>query len=202
MNLHGVVVGAGSGTRFGTPKAMLSLGDRRLFEWARDCLHAAGAASVVLVGDLPGGIPGGERRRDSVANGLAALPPEATHVLVHDAARPLASATLALAVVARLERGDVAGVVPAVPVRDTLKKVDGDDVTETVDRSALVAVQTPQGFVLEVLRAAHAASDEDASDDAAMIERMGGRVVMIPGEPANLKITYPEDLAVARALAP
>jgi 2-C-methyl-D-erythritol 4-phosphate cytidylyltransferase/2-C-methyl-D-erythritol 2,4-cyclodiphosphate synthase len=202
MSLHGVVVGAGSGLRFGTPKAMLGLGDRMLWEWARDCLLAAGASSVVLVGDMPGGVPGGRRRRDSVAAGLAALPPDARHVLIHDAARPLASGDLARAVVERLGRGDVAGVVPAVPVRDTLKRVEGEDVRDTVDRSMLVAVQTPQGFVLEELLAAHAADDEDASDDAAMIERRGGRVVTIPGEPANLKITYPEDLAVARALLP
>jgi len=202
MNLHGVVVGAGSGLRFGTPKASLELGDRHLWMWARDCLLAAGVASVVLVGEMPGGIPGGPRRRDSVAAGLAALPAGATHVLIHDAARPLASQDLARAVVDRLARGDVAGVVPAVPVRDTLKRVDGEDVRDTLDRSSLVAVQTPQGFVLDALLAAHAANDEDASDDAAMIERRGGRVVTIPGEPANLKITYPEDLAVARALLP
>jgi 2-C-methyl-D-erythritol 4-phosphate cytidylyltransferase len=119
---------------------------------------------------------------------------------VHDAARPLATADLVAAVISRLAVGDVAGVVPAVAVRDTIKRVTGDTVTATVDRSDLVIVQTPQGFDLETLRAAHAADDEDASDDAVLVERLGGAVAVIAGEAENLKITYPGDLAVAEAL--
>ena len=155
---------------------------------------------MVVVGPVTGGIPGGERRRDSVAIGLEEAPADTTHALVHDAARPLATAGLTAAVIARLAVGDVAGVIPAVPVRDTIKRVSGDRVAQTIDRKGLVVVQTPQGFEIDALRAAHAADDEDASDDAQLVERSGGVIAVISGEAANLKITYPGDLAVAEAL--
>jgi 2-C-methyl-D-erythritol 4-phosphate cytidylyltransferase len=200
VTVWGVVVAAGSGTRFGKPKHAVELEGRPLFEWARATLLEAGCRGVVVVGDVPGGVAGGPRRRDSVAAGLSELPPEADLVLIHDAARPLASVRLAQRVIVRLRGGDVAAVVPAVAVRDTVKRVEGDVVVETVPRDDLVAVQTPQGFVLADLRAAHAAGDEDATDDAALIERFGGRVVTVPGEPSNLKITYPDDLRLAAAL--
>ena len=172
-----------------------------IWDRAREALLGGGCDRVVVVGPVPGGIPGGDRRRDSVAIGLEEAPPDTTHALVHDAARPLATATLTAAVIARLAVGDAAGVVPAVPVRDTIKRVSGDRVVETIERTDLVVVQTPQGFEIEALRAAHAADDEDASDDAQLVERSGGEIVVIAGEAANLKITYPGDLAVAEALA-
>jgi len=100
----------------------------------------------------------------------------------------------------RLGLGDVDAVVPAVPVRDTVKVVVDGRVVRTVDRSRLVAVQTPQGFRADVLRAAHAAGDRDATDDAALVEAIGGTVVTVPGDPTNLKITYPEDLLLAEAV--
>lgn len=200
MNVHGIVVAAGVGVRFGEPKATLLLKGRPLWEWARDALLAGGVASVVVVGSVPGGLPGGPRRRDSVAVGLGALPVDATHVLIHDAARPLASPALIRAVIERLAAGDVDGVVPGVPLRDTVKRVERESALETLDRAGLVAVQTPQGFVLASIRAGHGADDEDASDDAVLIERWGGRVAVVAGEEANMKITYPADLAVAEAL--
>ncbi len=199
MNLFGIVVAAGLGERFGGPKASVLLGGQPLWTRGVDALLGAGALHVVVVGEVPGGVPGGRRRRDSVAAGLRALPADATHVLIHDAARPLATASLGRAVVARLTVGNVDGVVPGIPVRDTLKHVDGERVAATVDRAGLIAVQTPQGFVLSALRAAHAADDADATDDAQLVERNGGSVVYVTGEHANLKITYPEDLAVAEA---
>lgn len=174
------------------------LGGRPLWDRARDALLEGGVDSVVVVG--PGGVPGGRRRRDSVAAGLATLPEGAEWVLVHDAARPLATAALTRRVLERLVAGGVDGVVPAVPVRDTLKRVEGDWVVETVERSPLVAIQTPQGFLVESLRAAHAADDQDASDDAVLIERWGGSIAVVTGEEANLKITFPADLAVAEAM--
>ncbi|MEX1207805.1 MAG: 2-C-methyl-D-erythritol 4-phosphate cytidylyltransferase [Acidimicrobiia bacterium] len=198
MNIHGIVVAAGSGERFGAPKGAVKLGGRPLWEWSRDALLAGDTASVVVVG--AGGLEGGLRRRDSVARGLAALPDGATHVLVHDAARPLARPSLVRRVIDRLAVGDADGVVPVIPVRDTIKRVEGESVVETVERSALVAVQTPQGFLLESLRAAHAADDIDASDDALLIERWGGTVVTVPGEESNLKITFAGDLSIAEAL--
>lgn len=198
MTTYGIVVAAGGGTRFGSPKGGVMLGGRPLWERARDALLEGGVDSAVVVG--PGGIPGGRRRRDSVAAGLATLPEGAERVLVHDAARPLATAALTRRVLERLVAGGVDGVVPAVPVRDTLKRVEGDWVVETVERSPLVAIQTPQGFLVESLRAAHAADDQDASDDAVLIERWGGSIAVVPGEEANLKITFPADLAVAEAM--
>lgn len=202
MIVSGIVVAAGRGERFGAPKASLVLRGRALWEWGRDTLAGAGVGDIVVVGDVPGGVPGGERRRDSVAAGLRAIRSDATHVVVHDAARPLASVALVAALLARVERGDVAGVVPAVPVRDTVKRVAGDRVVETVDRRDLVVVQTPQAFVVAALRAAHAAGDGDASDDALLVEQTGGAVATIMGEVQNLKITYPDDLALADRMLP
>jgi 2-C-methyl-D-erythritol 4-phosphate cytidylyltransferase len=119
-------------------------------------------------------------------------------VVVHDAARPLATRALFEAVVAAVRSGADAAI-PGLPVADTLKRVRDERVLETVDRGELVAVQTPQAFRASMLRAAHAGSD-DATDDAALVEAVGGNVVVVPGEPRNLKITTPDDLLVAAAL--
>lgn len=201
-SIWGIVLAAGTGSRFGGPKHTMHLQGKPLWVWARDTLFAAGVSHVVLVGDVPGGIPGGNRRRDSVGLGLVEIPEDADFILVHDASRPLASkATVESLIQALLER-DADGVVPAVPVRDTLKEVVRNGVvTQTVPRDNLVAAQTPQAFRANALRAAHMASEDDATDDAAMVERNGGRVVIVPGDPRNVKVTYPEDLAVVRALA-
>jgi len=154
----------------------------------------------VVVGPVPGGIPGGDRRRDSVAAGLALIPESVAVVVVHDAARPLASADLVGRVLERLAVGDVAGVVPGIQVRDTLKRIEGDRVVATMDRDTLISVQTPQAFLVAALRAAHAADDEDASDDAMLLERAGEAVAWVEGDPGNLKVTYPDDLRVLEAM--
>lgn len=155
-------------------------------------------------------VPGGERRRDSVANALAALGGERETglpplVLVHDAARPLATTGLAQRVLAAASASGAA--IPGVPAADTLKRIDlASDgtahVVETVDRAALRAAQTPQAFALAVLQDAHAAADPvwDATDDAAMVERLGRPVAVVVGDPRNLKVTSPGDLALVRAL--
>ncbi len=200
MSAWGIVVAAGRGDRFGRPKHLVTLAGISLWERARDCLLAGGVDGVVVVGDVDGGIPGGERRRDSVEAGMALLPGDAEFVLVHDAARPLASGVLAARVLDTLRREGTDAVVPAVAVRDTLKKVVGTIVERTVDRAGLVAVQTPQGFRVAALRAAQAADPGDASDEAVLIERAGGTVAIVAGEAENLKITYPGDLKVAEAL--
>jgi len=96
--------------------------------------------------------------------------------------------------------GDVAGVVPAVPISDTIKRVERDHVVETVERSNLVGVQTPQGFDLRTLRAAHASFDGEATDDASMVEASGGAIAIVEGDSMNLKVTYPEDLLLIEAL--
>jgi 2-C-methyl-D-erythritol 4-phosphate cytidylyltransferase len=120
-------------------------------------------------------------------------------VLVHDAARPLAHPGLFATVLAALE-GGADGAVAAVPVADTLKRVDAEgNIVETIDRTGLWAVQTPQGFRLDVLRAAHAGEPE-ATDDAALVEAAGGQVVVVAGDARNLKITEPTDLDLLEAL--
>ena len=200
MRIGGVVVAAGRGERFGQPKATLEVGGVEMWRRAVDLLEGAGCEQVVVVGPVPGGVPGGERRRDSVAAGLAALDPGVEFVLVHDAVRPLAGAAIAKRVVDRLAAGGADAVVPVVPVRDTIKRVDGERVVGTIDRSGLVAVQTPQGFRAELLAAVQQADGDDATDEAALVERNGGRVETVDGDPANLKVTYPADLAVAEAL--
>lgn len=189
-----VVVAAGSGTRFGTPKHNALLNGVPLWQAARDALLAGGVSHVVVVGDVPHGIPGGARRQDSVANGLAAIPDSADMILIHDAARPNGSPNLVRSVLRRLEEGDVDGVVPGLNVTDTIKQVDGEAVQRTLDRAALIAVQTPQGFRAEALRSAHASVATEVTDDAQMVEHNGGRVVIVPGELANTKVTFQGDL--------
>ena len=143
-------------------------------------------------------VAGGDTRSDSVRAGLRAVPEDAEVVVVHDAARPLATRALFDAVIAAVRAGADAAV-PGIPVSDTLKRVEGERVVDTVDRELLVAVQTPQAFRASVLRAAHAQRG-DATDDAALVEAVGGQVVVVPGDPRNLKITTPDDLVVAAAL--
>ena len=196
-----IVVAGGSGSRFGGPKHSLTIDGTALWERCVETFRGLGIKQVIVVGDVPGGIPGGERRQDSVANGLARVA-EADFVLAHDAARPLATEALLEAVLERLARGDVDGVVPGLRVTDTVKKVSGDLVDETLDRASLVTVQTPQGFVHGVLARVHAEmGDRDVTDDASMVEHAGGRVAVVEGDPSNLKVTYPEDLERARTLA-
>ncbi len=198
--IWGILLAAGRGTRFGRPKHNLGLHDVPLWQWAQRALVDGGVGELVVVGDVDGAVPGGDRRQDSVAAGLAQIPVEDGLVLVHDAARPLLTPDVVQRVIARLLVGDVAGVIPAVPVRDTIKRVERERVVETVERSDLIAVQTPQGFDIRTLRAAHAASAIEATDDAAMVESIGRSIAVVEGDPMNLKVTYPEDLLLIEAL--
>lgn len=197
-----MIVGGGSGERFGRPKQYESLGDRRVIDLARAVAAAATDGVVVVVpradAEREGGVPGGESRSESVRAGLAAVPDDADVICVHDAARPLASADLYARVIAAVEQG-ADGAVPGLAVTDTVKVVHDGEVIETPDRATLVAVQTPQAFRATVLRAAHAGA-ASATDDAALVEAAGGRVVVVAGEPDNRKITMPEDLDRARAV--
>ncbi|MEV8212594.1 2-C-methyl-D-erythritol 4-phosphate cytidylyltransferase [Leifsonia sp. NPDC077715] len=215
-----VVVAAGSGTRLGAgrPKAFVTLQGRTLLEHS---LHAvrgmryAADAIVVAPADLAEdaawlaeqalGTPatvvaGGDTRQRSVAEGLAVVDPSVDVVLVHDAARALAPATLFDAVVeAVLERGY--GVIPGLPVSDTVKRVGDDgEVHETVDRSALSAVQTPQGFPREQLLTAYALAESDETDDAGLVAAAGFRVDVVPGDAHAFKVTTPWDLRRAEEL--
>lgn len=141
-------------------------------------------------------VPGGVTRSASVRAGLAALPPDVTHTLVHDAARPVPLLDVWQRVLEALASGAEV-VVPVVAVTDTLREREGP----TVDRSRFVAVQTPQAFRVDVLRRAHA-SDSDATDDATLAERVGAKVSTVDGDPRNIKITEPWHLALAELLLP
>lgn len=226
--IDAIIVAAGRGTRLGTdvPKQYLPLGARTVLARALDAFldHAAIGRVVAVVAagdeahlaaalaDRPRDIQvviGGATRQASVANGLAALadgPVPPTAIMVHDAARPFVSPAIIDRVAAALATAKA--VIPAVPVADTLKRVSGDMVGHTVDRAGLVQVQTPQGFDFAALCAAHTATRAadptggGATDDAALIEAAGGRVVTVEGERANFKITTEDDLVAAHAALP
>lgn len=207
MEAWAVVVAAGTGSRFGGPKQYASLGGRRVLDWSLEAARVACAGVVLVVPAEDVGrtesaadavVAGGATRSGSVRAGLAAVPAAVEAVVVHDAARPLAGAGLFSAVLAAVAAGADAAVV-AVPVVDTVKEVVDGLVTATLDRTRLVAVQTPQAFRADVLRAAHRGGPE-ATDDAALVEAAGGRVAVVQGDRANLKVTGPLDLVVAEAL--
>ena len=211
-----IVVAAGSSARMGGPdKLAAQIGDRPLLAWTLDSLaRSTSVARIVVVtaaAKIPGiagaawlpdcvsaVVAGGARRQDSVAAGVAALAdgPENGVILVHDGARPLASADLVDAVARAAAVHGAA--IPVVPVVDTLKRVEDGRITGTVERSGLVAAQTPQGVRRDVLAAAYAAFPPDGpdtwTDEAALLEACRIRVDAIPGESANLKVTLPVDL--------
>jgi 2-C-methyl-D-erythritol 4-phosphate cytidylyltransferase len=202
-----IVVAAGRGARFGGAKQHGVLEGRSVLERSVDAARAACDGVVVVVAAQDAGRPvdgadvvvsGGATRSASVRAGLDAVPDDAAVIVVHDAARPLAAPALWQGAIGAVRRGADAALC-AVAVTDTIKRVAGDTVVATVDRDHLVAVQTPQAFRAGALRAAHAAA-ADATDDGALVEAAGGRVVIVPGSVTNLKITHPHDLAVAEAL--
>ena len=205
MSVWAIVVAAGGGERFGSAKQFLTLGDSTVVGRAVATASAAcDRVVVVLPADSPWAPPegvltaaGSSTRAGSVRAGLSTVGDEATVIVVHDAARPLATVDLFQSVIAAVRAG-ADGAVPGVPIADTVKRVAAATVVETLDRSALVGVQTPQAFRADVLRAAHATA-ADATDDAALVEAIGGRVVVVPGDPANFKVTQPDDLARAEA---
>ena len=205
-----IIAAAGSGERFGAtlPKALITLGNRTLIEHAVAALAPIASEIVIcapagyekqiqeLVGADITVVTGGITRSDSVRAGIAALTGNNKYVLVHDAARALASTQLAKNVLAALEKGEVA-VIPGLELIDTVKSVDaGGHDTSTPDRAGLRRVQTPQGFDLEILKKAHS-SGANATDDGALVEAIGHKVLIINGEDRALKITTPADLATA-----
>lgn len=200
---------AGSGSRFGgdTPKQFLEIGGKRVVDWS---VVAAASVSDGVVVVVPKDssvtvsarglqcqvvcVSGGDSRSESVRKGLAEVPDTAQVVLVHDAARPVASPQLMAAVVAAVRNGADAAI-PVVGVVDTIRDLDGN----TIDRSQLQAVQTPQGFSARALRDAHATGAQ-ATDDATLVRAVGGSAVVVPGERWNIKVTEPEDALVVAAL--
>ena len=216
----------GSGRRFGQLKQYALLGGRPVLEWAVSACRTCSAGVVLVVPDSTHSadgadgadrdshgadvvVTGGATRADSVRCGLAAVPDDAEVVVVHDAARPLASPALFIAVIAAVTDGGADGAVPGVAPSDTIKVVDESGrVTNTIDRTTLVAVQTPQAFRAVLLRRAHdealpaesPPAGAPATDDAMLVEALGGTVQVVPGEPGNVKITDPGDLEVAERL--
>lgn len=218
MSFSAIIVAAGSGLRAGpgAPKAWRDLGGKPILRWSAESLSAAGANAVILAVapdrleaaaqvldglDRCRAVAGGATRADSVSLGLAALQCGADEpVLIHDAARPFVTGAHVAALLAALADAD--GAILALPVPDTLKRGDGL-VAETVSREGLWRAQTPQAFRLGRLRQAYAAwpADEEPTDDSGVIERAGGRVALVPGDPMLIKLTYPEDFLMAEQLA-
>lgn len=216
MRVAAILVAAGSGTRFGAgqPKQYAVVAGKPVVRWAAECLlphvaHLQPVGDPALLGPALAGlgclpaIPGGAARQDSVRAGLEALAPLAPEaVLVHDAARPCVPGHIVPALLAALAR--VPGAIPALPVADTLKRAAGGRIEGTVERAGLFRAQTPQAFdypTLLRLHREHAAPG--LTDDAALLERAGLPVDLVPGAEDNIKLTYPEDLMrLERALAP
>jgi 2-C-methyl-D-erythritol 4-phosphate cytidylyltransferase/2-C-methyl-D-erythritol 2,4-cyclodiphosphate synthase len=213
------VVAAGRGERLGAPeKVLLPLAGRPMLAWPLAALERAAAIGNVVIVSGPHTreaiaalvhhegfakvraiVAGGERRQDSVAAGLAALPKGTEVVVIHDGARPMAEAEL----FDRCARAaaETGAAIAATPVADTLKRVAVETIAGTVDRTGLWAAQTPQAFRLETLRRAMTASpDETVTDEARLCEAAGIPVAIVPASPANLKVTHPGDVAVADAL--
>ena len=218
MSVWAILAAAGRGDRLGLdrPKAFAKLNDRALIEevlerldasewiegivvaappeWEEPCILAAEEVAATKVATT---VTGGETRAESVRRALAKVPDDAVVVLVHDAARPLVSDDVIERVVSGLDDGWDAAI-PVLPIADTVKRVDGDAVVETVDRAELAAAQTPQAFAAGALRRA-LASEAEASDCAALVEAAGGRVRAVEGDPRLLKITDASDLALVES---
>jgi 2-C-methyl-D-erythritol 4-phosphate cytidylyltransferase len=214
VKVAAILLAAGRGERLRSsrPKAFVELGGKPLLSRAIVAVDACAEIEGFVVVAPPGlvdeakrlaspsaklvaVVAGGETRQASVRLGLAAVPMSAEAVVCHDVARPFAPPRLFADVVAALSGAD--GVVPAVAVSDTVKRVDGRRVLETVPREGLALIQTPQAFRRPALEDAHAraaAEGHEGTDDAALLERAGYQVATVPGDPVNLKITEPEDL--------
>lgn len=205
-----IIAAAGSGLRFGAdlPKALIQLGDKTLIEHAVAAISPAVDQVIVtapasylsefqrLLGDAVTVVVGGQTRSESIRAGLAAVSDNTKYVLIHDAARALASTELTSRILSALQKGEVA-VIPGVPQVDTIKNVDASGyVISTLIRADLRNIQTPQGFELAVLKKAHATNSE-STDDATLVESAGFKVLVIAGEERALKITSPADLATA-----
>jgi 2-C-methyl-D-erythritol 4-phosphate cytidylyltransferase len=220
VSVWAVLAAAGSGERLGAdrPKAFVRLGDRPLLAESLERLDRSDWIDEIVVAAPPGweepvillaeelgcskvsaSVTGGATRGESVRLALGEVPQEAAVVVVHDAARPLLDDAVLERVLAALNEG-WDGAVPGLPVSDTVKRVDGDRVVETLDRSRLRAVQTPQAFVDSILREAYAGDVAAASDCASLVEARGGRVKVVAGDPRLLKITDAADLDRVEAL--
>lgn len=221
MKAIALLAAAGRGDRLqaDVPKALLQLAGKPLLHFAIHAMDACPELEAVVVaapserwsefvelakvsGKVIEVVEGGETRNGSIRNALEVAPPEFDAVVCHDVARPFASPALFTAVLRALDDAD--GAVPTLPVHDTVKRVDGSVIVETIPRDGLALAQTPQAFRREALQAAHRAAaleGFEGTDDAVLVERAGFKVVVVPGEQSNLKVTTSADLATAAALA-
>lgn len=218
MTFSALIVAAGSGSRAGGDKQWRSLGGKPVLRWSAAALLNAGAQELIVViapdaqdraaqalAGLPSwrAVTGGDTRARSVQAGLAALTCSADQpVLIHDAARPLLDRAVIDRLVATLKDAD--GALPALPVADSLRQGQDGRMAGVVERDGLWRAQTPQAFRRGVIEAAYAAwpADETPTDEAVVVDRHGGRVVLVEGDPRLMKLTYPEDFAMAEALLP
>ena len=212
-----IIVAAGEGKRFGFSKQFALLGGKPVLDRCLERFEAHMRITEILLvlkdlslkkeylgrySKIVAVAEGGERRQDSVLAGFSQIDPEkADIILVHDGVRSLVSEDLIDRII---EATQIAGaVVPGIPVEDTIKLVEGDEVSRTLDREKLFRVQTPQGFSYPILKEAMGKAAEEkfyGTDEASLVERTGKKVLVIQGDPKNIKITTPEDLRVAEAL--
>jgi 2-C-methyl-D-erythritol 4-phosphate cytidylyltransferase len=219
VSVWAVLAAAGRGERLGSdrPKAFARLGGRPLLAESLERLEESGWIDAIVIAAPPdweepsilvaeeiaatkvnAAVTGGDSRSESVRLALVEVPDEAAVVLVHDAARPLLPEEVIERVLAPLSEG-WDGVVPAVPLADTVKRVDGERVVETLPRDDLVAVQTPQAFLADTLRRAVSGDVSSATDCASLVESQGGRVKVVEGDPRLLKVTDADDLALVES---
>jgi 2-C-methyl-D-erythritol 4-phosphate cytidylyltransferase len=213
MSVWAVIVAAGRGERLGLdrPKAFANLHDRPLLAESLERLEASDWIDAIVVaappdweepvillaeelgcGKVVESVTGGASRAASVRAALAEVSEDAAVVLVHDAARPIVPEEVIERLLTALNEG-WDGAIPVLPLPDTVKRIEGDQVVETVDREGLAMVQTPQVFIATVLRDA-VASGGEASDCSALVEARGGRIKAVPGDPRLVKVTEPADL--------
>jgi 2-C-methyl-D-erythritol 4-phosphate cytidylyltransferase len=219
MSVWAVLAAAGRGERLGSdrPKAFARLGGRPLLAESLQRLEESGWIDAIVIAAPPdweepsilvaeeiaatkvsSAVTGGQSRSESVRLALAEVPEEAAVVLVHDAARPVLPEEVIERVLTPLSEG-WDGVVPVLPLADTVKRVEGDRVVETLPRDDLVAVQTPQAFLADTLRQAVSGDVSSATDCASLVEARGGRVKVVEGDPRLLKVTDDEDLALVES---
>jgi 2-C-methyl-D-erythritol 4-phosphate cytidylyltransferase len=219
LSVWAVLAAAGRGERLGSdrPKAFARLGGRPLLAESLERLEESGWIDAIVIAAPPdweepsilvaeeiaatkvnAAVTGGESRSESVRLALEEVPEETAVVLVHDAARPLLPEEVIERVLAPLSEG-WDGVVPAVPLADTVKRVEGDRVVETLPRDDLVAVQTPQAFLADALRRAVSGDVSSATDCASLVEAAGGRIKVVEGDPRLLKVTDADDLALVES---
>lgn len=222
MNVVALIMAGGSGERFGavTPKQFVSLRGRPMIAWSAGLFAASpDVAGLVVVGpagdeealraaltpearaSLRAYVAGGATRQESVFNGLQAAPNGTTHVLIHDAARPCATPALRDRVLDALKQHDA--VIPVVAATDTLVRIRGRRVEAIVERRDIATVQTPQGFLLDLIVRAHReakSAGRESSDDGSLVLALGEPVATVDGERGNIKVTYPDDVSMAETI--